>query len=209
MFQRRGSRVRDTWLLSGWLFADLLLALMMIFLISINGGNPPPRPCATPASAFNARKLASLPGQASEAAVPRATPTPCSSPTPTPTPTPVICGLDLKHPVDLTFPVNDPTGLRGETPSGKQSFDSQVQSKFASYATQTAGLVEVFGGGVDVSIGEPFALNAVHALVLLENQHFIFDSQRTVFQNYWDGRIGDNHIRMYVLFYQQSSTGCA
>ncbi len=38
MLQRH---TRDTVLLSGWLFADLFLGLMMIFLVSINGAPPP------------------------------------------------------------------------------------------------------------------------------------------------------------------------
>ena len=38
---------RDTVLLSGWLFADLLLGLMMIFLVSIQGAHIPPVPAPT------------------------------------------------------------------------------------------------------------------------------------------------------------------
>lgn len=50
MIQRN---VRDTVLLSGWLFADLLLGLMMIFLVSIQGAphippTPPPILTVTP-----------------------------------------------------------------------------------------------------------------------------------------------------------------
>ena len=52
MIQRN---VRDTVLLSGWLFADLLLGLMMIFLVSIQGAPhippvPPPMLTVTPSS---------------------------------------------------------------------------------------------------------------------------------------------------------------
>ena len=52
MIQRN---VRDTVLLSGWLFADLLLGLMMIFLVSIQGAphippTPPPVLTVTPSS---------------------------------------------------------------------------------------------------------------------------------------------------------------
>ena len=44
MSQRiRRQRVRDTFLLSGWLFADLLLGLMIIFMVSA----PPPPPANT------------------------------------------------------------------------------------------------------------------------------------------------------------------
>lgn len=44
MIQRTG---RETVLLSGWLFADLLLGLMMIFLVSIQGAHIPPVPAPT------------------------------------------------------------------------------------------------------------------------------------------------------------------
>jgi len=52
MIQRN---VQDTVLLSGWLFADLLLGLMMIFLVSIQGAPhippvPPPTLTVTPSS---------------------------------------------------------------------------------------------------------------------------------------------------------------
>jgi len=206
MFQRSGSRIRDTWLLSGWLFADLLLALVMIFLISINGGNPPPRPCATPAAAFHTRNLASLPWEASGAAVPHATPTPCSSPTPTPTPTPAICGLD-KNAVTKTFTVADPQGLGATGSAAQQSFDKDVQSQFAPYATRTAGFVEIFGGGSTIDIGQAFARRATGALGALEDQHFIFDKQRTVFRPFGDLSLGANEINMYVLFFLESNTG--
>src|SRR5947209_13079360 len=40
-------RVRDTVLLTGWLFADLLLALMVIFFAAVPGAPPPPPPVLT------------------------------------------------------------------------------------------------------------------------------------------------------------------
>ncbi len=40
-------RVRDTVLLTGWLFADLLLALMVIFFAAVPGAPPPPPPALT------------------------------------------------------------------------------------------------------------------------------------------------------------------
>ena len=40
-------RVRDTVLLTGWLFADLLLALVVIFFAAVPGAPPPPPPVLT------------------------------------------------------------------------------------------------------------------------------------------------------------------
>ncbi len=44
----REPRVRDTVLLSGWLFADLLLALAIIFLANTGGIQLKPIPTPTP-----------------------------------------------------------------------------------------------------------------------------------------------------------------
>lgn len=43
-WRERAERRRDTLLLTGWLFADLLLGLMFLFLASTAGSTPPPPP---------------------------------------------------------------------------------------------------------------------------------------------------------------------
>ncbi len=234
MFQRRGSRIRDMLLLSGWLFADLLLALTMIFLISINGGQPPLRPsCATPSPGTSAAvsgppSAAFLPGGALGSSGPAsnwtgtgngathslATSTPCPTNTPTPTPTPINCGLDLQHKVDIdAFTVANADGLRHDDSGAQQQFADQVKGIFQSKQldTKIAGLAEIFGGNPqDSGAGVDFAKHAVKALQILENQGFVFSSTRTFFQPFWDGTIGSDQIEMTILFYQQSTTGsCA
>lgn len=232
MLHRRGSpRTRDMFLLSGWLFADLLLALMMIFLISLNGGEPPPQPCGTPSpgaaqvgaqATGNALGTSLLTPLASGTTISGtntstgdtqsfATATPCPT-APTPTPTPFPCGLDLKNKVDLTdkpITVNDPQGLSAGTASGQQSFDDQIKDIFSQYADRTAGLVEVYGGGSPPLAGQAFAQSAIDALKLLGDQHpaFIFDRNRTFFQNLWNGDIGSNQVTLFVIFYYQSVNG--
>lgn len=106
--------------------------------------------------------------------------------------------------------VNDPDGLRQETPSGQKHFDDQIQALFAPYAGKTAGLVEVYGGGPnDPNAGEAFAQNAIDALKKLGDQQppFIFDRHQTFFQNLWDGDIGGDQVTMFVIFYYQSTNG--
>ncbi len=227
MFQRRGpARTRDVFLLSGWLFADLLLALMMIFLISINGASPPPPGCGTP-SPSTATAASQTSGAASSApslntladatSTPTgdsgffATPTPCPT-TPTPTPTPFPCGLDLNNKLDMThdpITVNDVPGLAAETTSGQQNFDDQIRGIFSQYSNKTAGLVEVYAGGSDPGAGQTFALHAIDALKKLGEQQppFIFDPGHAFFQNLWDGSIGSDQVTMFVIFYFQSVNG--
>ncbi|MGI8977551.1 MAG: hypothetical protein ACR2GS_12605, partial [Thermomicrobiales bacterium] len=46
-FRRRRRTRRDMIVLGGWLFADLLLGLAMIFLVANTAGSPPPTPTPT------------------------------------------------------------------------------------------------------------------------------------------------------------------
>jgi len=66
-------RLQDTMVLSGWVFADLLLGLMMIFLVTARGA-PPSTPSIPP------------------------TDTPTPTPTPTHTSTPAVTGSDSPTP---------------------------------------------------------------------------------------------------------------
>lgn len=49
MFRSKGNHIRDTYSMAGWLFADLLLGLAMLFLVSNTvGPKPIPTPTFTP-----------------------------------------------------------------------------------------------------------------------------------------------------------------
>lgn len=78
---------------TGWLFADLLLALALAFLLATTVGSTPPKPAPKP--------------------------TPTVHPTPKPTSSKVkkqqpVLQLD---PVHITFTIADPTGLADGSPS--------------------------------------------------------------------------------------------
>jgi ABC-type transport system substrate-binding protein len=169
-------------------------ALAALLLLSACGGSTsttshPPAPSATTTAAITP-----------SATVPQA-----ASPTVSASATP-FCGLDVAHPLDIApFMVADPVGLRTQTPAGQQAFDEQVKAILLPYTRFTAGLVEVFGGGTDAGAGADFAQDAVLALNLLAAQHFVFSSQQTFFQNFWDGNIGADQIRLLILFYQCGS----
>jgi hypothetical protein len=114
-----------------------------------------------------------------------------------------FCGLDVTHPLDIAaFTVADPDGLRTQTAAGQQAFDEQVKAILLPYGGLTAGLVEVFGGGPDPAAGADFALDAIQALNVLADQQFIFSHQHTYFQNFWDGNLASDQIRIQVVFYQ-------
>ena len=220
------SRLRDTLLLSGWLFADLLLGLMMIFLVSAGRGQPLPPPCATftagllksglPAALSADRPLDSQ--QASIYRVPPS-PTPCPNPTATFTPTPtsgqVFCGLDAQHHFDMTITVNNPDGLRdsSDTQARKDLAALLQATTFAPYSGQLAGYVEVYGGGFnpsDVGNGVALAMGVIDSLKVLAGENFVFSPNQniTYFQDpLWSSVLNSNQARLFILFYLISTHG--
>ena len=96
---RRKSHV-NTVALAGWLLADLLLGLAMLFFVFNTVGPEPAEPTATPTNTPTVTPTVTL--TATPTVTPRGTPTvtPTATPTvtsiPSPTPTPVQSGLDLE-----------------------------------------------------------------------------------------------------------------
>ena len=104
--------------LAGWLFADLILVLMLVMMAS------QPDPLVNPPVA----------------ATHRASPTPRRSPSPTPKPTPTPARprtLDLKP---VVIHVDGPDASNAQ-------IVSSIQSQLAGYQGQQAGMVLVFGDG--------------------------------------------------------------
>lgn len=102
---------------TGWLFADLLLALAMAFLVADSAGQLPPPP-PTPTMAVVA-----------------------PTPTPVPTPPPLVL-----HPITLTLNV-DPNGLLSTPPDPNAIAQAQARIKAdPRLKGKRAGLVLTFGG---------------------------------------------------------------
>lgn len=97
--RNRRFQMRDTMLLSGWLFADLLLALFVIFL-SANTVGIKPQPIPTP--------------------TPRVLPTP--SPTPTPLPHLELTYHSLRLPIDSR-------GLLNNSPGAQQALAREIRAQ--------------------------------------------------------------------------------
>lgn len=163
---------RKTIHLAGWLFADLLLGLAMLFITSMVG-LPPPTPGAVPPTATYTPTSTPT---ATRTATPTFTPTSVprigtpgggqpSSPTPTLTPTPTP-GYGLNStPYKVTFRVNPALvpafAANSTSPSGNQAraqIEDQLHQCFDKFQNRAqAGIVLTFGGNADVETGNKLA----------------------------------------------------
>ena len=101
----RKTRVSDTVMMSGWVFADLLLALAILFMAANTLGVKPP---STP-----------------KAHVPTPTPTPTITPTPTPKPEPAL--EQTAHRIILTNV--DFNGLLNDSPQAVNDFKQRIRGQ--------------------------------------------------------------------------------
>ncbi len=184
--RQQETHLRDTVLLSGWLFADLLLGLMVVFLISTPGSaaviaTPTLRPTATytvlvprtprvtvvtPGAGtgvpLNVTQVAST--KRAEATATPVTPTRTPTLTPTPTPTPP-CGLS-KEPITITLNsavnfANSSTATYGQA---RDALIDQIKTAMVARGAERAGLVETFGFG-EQTVGNRIAGDINHALL--------------------------------------------
>jgi hypothetical protein len=138
----------------GWLFADLLLALAMLFLAANTFGTPPkPTPVVV-----------------------KATPTPTA--TPSPTPTPVALLLEPGR-ITLTLTSIDPDKLRvgdaGAVADLKRKIADQINAKGLQH--RRAGIAVAYGGADDYSqaqVATDVAVEVYRVLDMLGQQKFVF-----------------------------------
>ncbi len=107
---RRKSRTRDISLLSGWLFADLLIALTVIFMVAAPRGSfapVPPTPTPTPVP--------------TQTPFPTYTPQPTYTPGPSPTPQPTYTPGPTQTPLPTYTPGPTQTPLPTYTPGPTQT----------------------------------------------------------------------------------------
>jgi hypothetical protein len=194
---------RDTVSLAGWLFADLLLGLSMLFFVfNTVGPKPvePVQPTSTPRPTLTSTRTATP--------VNTSTPTPTYTATPTYTPIPqptepVSLSTD---PVTLLIKTN-PSRLLG---SGTARADEQTRIKgilrqrFAQYeiAHQRAGIVLSFGTAPTALTGGRLS-TAVNQL-LVEELPQVFVSGSTVMRNFHfisanQSQYGDVEIEVYFI----------
>jgi hypothetical protein len=124
MEPRKGRpRTQNTVLLSGWLFADLLLALAVIFMAANTVGIKP-KPIPTP--------------------IPTVIPSPTLSPSPTPLPR-----LEIK-PYRFTYENIDFQGLLNNSPSAINDLEQRLRSE-PILQGRRVGLAVAYGGAPDDS----------------------------------------------------------
>lgn len=151
-------------MLAGWVFADIFLGLMMIFMIS-STQNPLPAGANSGAATPNASDIAATSVAAralTPIALPSNTPSPTATPPP-PTATPRPGESVSLKPVEFSVVVNADRLLGADAPgraSERASVAQQVRAVFAKgviSSNQIAGLVLTFGGSPSTSEGPALA----------------------------------------------------
>lgn len=132
-------KVANTFSLAGWLLADMVLAIMVVFMA---------------VSALGVEQLPPAVGT-----TPEATPTP--TPTPSPTPAPVSVH---RNGYCKAFMV-DAAGLIAGREPARQAARDRIQKEFEPLKGARAAIVITFGTGADVSAGQRLAV-AVNDLIL-------------------------------------------
>lgn len=173
MKQRDGySNPRDLVWLSGWVFADLMLGLFVIFLVSSRGGSPEELaaiPTSTPTFTLTVTRTATP--IATWTPFPTLVPLPTYTPFPTLRPTitaiPALSiGLD-QTPYYVTLRT-DPTLFLSTSISDKQTADKQFRDQIHSCLDQAAGskagLVLATGYNPDATNGHAFAKRVISLL---------------------------------------------
>lgn len=153
---RRGGRRRANGPvgINAWLFADVLLGLMILFLVSTPGVPVaallgPQTPTATPTATPTPTPTPTATPTATPTLTPTVTPTPTATPTVTPTPTPLPCQTTVTL-NEKDFSV--PPATAGGIPS-----DAALAQAFQPYAGSIAGIVLTFAHAPTIPEGRALA----------------------------------------------------
>lgn len=171
---KKDQRNRDTVALAGWLFADLLLGIGLLFFVADSKCAPI---TPTPTSTATATALPTLP--------PGVTPTITPSPTATPLGTPgTKIGLN-QIPYRVILRTDPELFLRGKTDkrgTAEKRFQDQIQECFNRTRNSRVGLVLATGSNPDSANGRRFALSAID---ILKKYGAPFE-QSTVYKDYFN-----------------------
>lgn len=191
-FQKK--RLHDTMMLSGWVFADLLLGLMMIFLVTARGAPPSPTSPAPPTETPTPTRTSTITPTVLILGTPAATLPRTNTPTPTPsristspvapTNTPQV-SISQKS-IEFSFTVDydrllDSQETEAEFERIRTTVNDLLQSRFN--ARQRAGIVLTFAGGPNSNENSRIA-RAINEW-LPEQMPTLFDSG-TVFRPFID-----------------------
>lgn len=157
---RGRSGFRDTYSLGGWLFADLMLALMVLFLASNTvSGVSMPIPTSTPTAtntptATTTPTATQVPGRA-----PTSTPTPTAtlSATATATATSTATATATAPPCQLTLVLRKHELTVAGNSDGSGPSAARLRQAFAPFRRERLGLLLTFGHAATPSAGETLA----------------------------------------------------
>lgn len=211
--RRQPNAVRDTTLLSGWLFADLLLGLMVVFLIASPGGEAAPTPTPTPTiTPTNTRTPTNTPSPTETY-----TPTPTHTPTETYTPVPTSTSLPIvvlaQDPITITLHVERyitrfdavarkiVVDIPGDV---KDRLRSEIKNHLQQYKNPRGGMVLTFGaepGTETRGVGTGLAHSINELLVSDSELSAIFRDART--RDYHDQGRPKGIVEMNIFLYAE------
>lgn len=176
MYRRQQPYSNSTIMLAGWLLADLLLALTIIFLAS----------SSTDIKLTTTTTAATI------------TPTP----TPTPTALPQIAGVD-PNPTEISITINSSALLAGDT-NETNSIKTQVQQQLQNDSQKTAAITLTFGGQkgdpLDQGRGTQISSRINEILNTFAANSFIFSS-KTVYRPYISLDQSSEIVDIDIYFY--------
>lgn len=153
--RRRGTQI-GLFALGGWLFADMMLALSVLFIASSSFAlpeststptvTPTPTLSPTPSHTATVTQTPTVPPTLTPTPSPTVTPTPTPTPEPTHTPPPTPCAVTVS-PSRIKEEFDGGSGPQGD-PSPEV-----LRERFAQYSGSQAGIVITFGRGGQ-SVGE-------------------------------------------------------
>ena len=146
---------RDTVALAGWLYADLLLGMAMLFLLFGTVGTPiltvtpyTLTPVITPSATATKTPTSTTTPIKQTVAPPSSTPTPSPTPTntytPTPSSTPERTGGLSPNPEEIQFQVNIDL-LLANNQAETQRVRNIINSQLGNFSNRRAGIVITFG----------------------------------------------------------------
>jgi hypothetical protein len=165
---------------TGWLFADLLLALALAFLLATTFAAPPPKPAAVTKPPHPTASVS---------------PTPKPSPTPTPTGQPEPA-LDFKY---VTVPLYiNPYDISASTIQGTIMNDPQLKGR-------RAGLVMLFAGGQDPNQSQWGEIdNQVWSILQgMDSETPLF--RVAVSRQFWNGVLPLSEVKLNVYLFKLNS----
>ena len=196
--------------LAGWLFADLMLGIGMLFLISSTTATGPlviktPTPLLTVTLVAHGTVLPveSLTATFTPSPTPTATLTPTATATPTPTlmPTaePPTALRDASTSITITV---DAPGLLAGYPDAQQALLNTLrrQENLGDWKDSRAGMVLTFGGTTDASYGSMVAekVNALLPQVFPDRPRLFKDARM---KNYLDYQVSVGTVVFEIWFY--------